>query len=469
MLHAVESLLGHTRTFQLRVPGPTAIDAIVLLTPLDASPPRMSVGSVWLRFAALACLLVLLPFTAWGAANDTAGNESEPLQEVKDERYKVLITVFGMKRLGALERLLRSLESANYNGIWERAQLSLTVRMDKYDGPFSQEIKAMVRGFHFSQGNYTVVWNKFNRGLKRNIMSVYEGQGNPQDKEFLVLLEDDLELSPLWCHWLCDAIDAYYLSGQASQLINGISLYSPYWEEVTEDWFDTPRKLVEAGAAVGPYVLSFPCSWGAMYDAPNWAAFRDWQRSVDATDPRFPLHSDTNIWPMQHSWKKYMILWMFLKKKAMVYPNLPNRLQFCTNRVGEDGVNQLFPDMFRLRYSFPLLLPARLSRAELTRLTRYHANGTLPLLAELPYFNSRFQHEGAVSQVLQRPGSFDLLHIKLNRISRGYGMTGGVGDEEWETDTWTYSRVFNEVEFTTLSKHLVTIEITAALRSKDSA
>eukprot|EP00808_Paulinella_micropora_P017989 g66791.t1 len=420
------------------IQGHSNSDAIVLLTPLDASPPRMSVGSVWLRFAALAYLLVLLPFTAWRAANDTAGNESEPLQEVEDERYKVLITVFGMKRLGALERLLRSLESANYNALTHCAHGQVRRAL------LARNQVAMVRGFHFSQGNYTVVWNTVNRGLKRNIMSVYEGQGNPQDKEFLVLLEDDLELSPLWCHWLCDAIDAYYLSGQASQLINGISLYSPYWEEVTEEWFDTPRKLVEAGAAVGPYVLSFPCSWGAMYDAPNWAAFRDWQRSVDATDPRFPLHSDTNIWPMQHSWKKYMILWMFLKKKAMVYPNLPNRLQFCTNRVGEDGVNQLFPDMFRLRYSFPLLLPARLSRAELTRLTRYHANGTLPLLAELPYFNSRFQHEGAVSQVLQRPGSTDLLHVKLNRISRGYGMTGGVGDEEGrqrgvtkpETDTW---------------------------------
>ena len=170
----------------------------------------------------------------------------------------------------------------------------------------------------------------------------------------MVVLEDDIELSPYWLIWLHLAAAAFHLPGaEASQRargIVGISLCTPRLDEisVTRDpaaphlrrW---PASLHVAAPA---YLMQLPSSWGALYfrhalrrfeafyqlrTVPQLYSFareaEGGSAAREASEPVLALpNSRANGWP--RSWKRFFLDWMVAEGLVMLYPSLPEEAPF---------------------------------------------------------------------------------------------------------------------------------------------
>lgn len=106
-----------------------------------------------------------------------------------------------------------------------------------------------------------------------------------------------------------------------------------------------------------------------------------------------------------------MIKWMWDQNKAMVYPNLDGRLQFCTNHVGEQGTNQR--PKARNVMALPLVsgdpeLSASDSLSQHLKLEGLKSGQPIGL-RDLSYYNAQHLKENTTVHVLQH--GKDLLHI----------------------------------------------------------
>lgn len=260
---------------------------------------------------------------------------------VTDVRYKVV--VFTYNRPDGLRRILRSLLTARYpRGASVALSILVDAPKDKHDnlqgsGPASAarlETLEIVRGFKWPHGALTVHRRQVNVGLKRNILEAWYPSAD--GAEMCAFFEDDIEVSPYWFDWVVAAVDRYYFddangNSHRAKLL-GISLYRPVHDELS-------RRGCVVSNNNEPFLLQQPCSWGAVYFPRAWRAFRDWYDEFDAggADPRVVTakggEPDSNTWPRQSSWKKYLIKRMHEEGLAMVYPNLPQRAVFATNHL----------------------------------------------------------------------------------------------------------------------------------------
>ena len=107
---------------------------------------------------------------------------------------KPAIVVVAYNRDKALKRLLNSLESADYSGF---SDITLVISIDKSD---STEVIETAEAFSWEQGEKRVITHPERLGLKKHIL----GLGD-LTAEFgsIIMLEDDLFVSPLLYHYGC--------------------------------------------------------------------------------------------------------------------------------------------------------------------------------------------------------------------------------------------------------------------------
>ncbi|CAJ1946057.1 unnamed protein product [Cylindrotheca closterium] len=134
------------------------------------------------------------------------------------------IVVLGMDRFNSMKRLLDSLDATDYGS----DHVDLVIRFDRptiiaTDGTAGaewlvqvEEIRSRVSST-WKQGNAIIVVANEPMGLRRSWLEAWK----PQDEhERAIILEDDVEVSPIWYRWLQQAHDTY---GERSDLA-GISL-----------------------------------------------------------------------------------------------------------------------------------------------------------------------------------------------------------------------------------------------------
>ena len=218
-------------------------------------------------------------------------------------------------------------------------------------------------------------------GLRENVL----GAWTPADEEHVapaIFLEDDVEVSALWWHWVQAGLREYAADPALKSQLMGISLYTP--DDMNEPyenggthvdqkwvpscgWQGLHAKSKRTGSA-SAVLFGQPCSWGALYFPWHWASFRQFAarlRHLPSKDlPRIPCPEgkpqckvSANHWG-RNSWKRLMIFYMRMEGLFMVYPNLPGRLAFSTNHV-EPGVHlakdpQILQGQ-RARHLMPLL------------------------------------------------------------------------------------------------------------------
>ncbi|MEM6265771.1 MAG: glycosyltransferase [Bacteroidota bacterium] len=230
--------------------------------------------------------------------------------------YKPAVVVVAFNRVEALKRLLSSLAKADYPD----QQVPLVISIDN-DQNRNKDVVEAANSFQWTHGEKKVIYQETNLGLRAHILKCGD---LTQEYGSIVLLEDDLFVSPMFYRFASEALN--YYSDDAR--IAGASLYSI----ATNTFARLPFTPMEDGSDV--FFINQPCSWGQAWADNQWIQFRNW------VDNNPPLAEEDYLYPESvkhwspHSWLKFYIKFLAENGKYFVYP----RVSMSTN-FGDAGTN----------------------------------------------------------------------------------------------------------------------------------
>ncbi|GAA5826260.1 hypothetical protein JCM3770_000632 [Rhodotorula araucariae] len=246
---------------------------------------------------------------------------------------RIDIAVVTNDRPVSLHRLLSSLQSAYYFG----DQVSLAINLEQTADRLTHRLVDDMRWPH---GTLSLRHRILLGGLMPAIVESWYPTSNDT---YGVLLEDDVEVSPLFYGWLKFAIlqYRYTLAGRrASRRMFGISLYQQKNIELRPEGrqpFDAHKLFEDLSLhPTTPYLSQIPCSWGAAYFPEHWREFHAYlalrlsELALPISEPLVPAIR-SNKWP--RSWKKYFIELVYLRGYTMLYPNYPDFESLSTNHL----------------------------------------------------------------------------------------------------------------------------------------
>lgn len=225
------------------------------------------------------------------------------------------IVVASFERPHSLLRLLHSLAAARVP-----AGTRLIISIDHSEDA-AASVRSVADGFIWPHGDKDVVLHSARRGLREHILFCGDLS---QTYGAVIVLEDDLYVSPEFYHYALAAIAAYQNDAQ----IGGISLYSHRFNETAQLGFCP----IDDGS--DSYFMQIASSWGQCWTSGQWLAFRNWYDRFHR-DPMDSdrLPSDVLGWP-DTSWKKHFIRYLVASDRYFVYP----RSSLTTNFM-EPGVH----------------------------------------------------------------------------------------------------------------------------------
>jgi hypothetical protein len=232
----------------------------------------------------------------------------------RDQMMNPAIVIVAFNRPHSLARLLHSLDRADLDG---RLNVPLVISVDKGG---DAAVETIARSFEWRHGPKSVIVHAESLGLRRHVLWC----GDLTDEYgTVIVLEDDLYVSPQFFRYSTDAL----LTCADDDRIAGVSLYSMRVNEGAR----RPFEPIDDGNSV--YYLQLPSSWGQMWTAAQWAAFRRWYdgRSWEAGWIGVPEY--IQAWP-ETSWKKYFACYLVHKHRFFVYP----RASLTTN-FGDVGTH----------------------------------------------------------------------------------------------------------------------------------
>ncbi|EIE88405.1 hypothetical protein G6F46_008071 [Rhizopus delemar] len=251
-------------------------------------------------------------------------------------KIDIKLVIITDRRPHSLSRLLQSAGKSKYLG----DRVDLMIHMEQ---SADRATRMLVNSFVWKQGVKFLRHRVKKGGLMPAIVESWYPSHND---EYAVLLEDDIEVSPLFYVWSKYSILKYRYSGNkdAYRLMYGISLYAPRNLELVPSGrvsFDPNSVLLPAHyAPQTPYASQIPCSWGAVYFPEHWREFHAYLiRRLQ--DLNLPKHSEVRVISVpgsrsdkwKKSWKKYFIELVYLRAYVMLYPNFYDFEAFSTNHV----------------------------------------------------------------------------------------------------------------------------------------
>ncbi|KAK9111535.1 hypothetical protein Scep_019054 [Stephania cephalantha] len=208
-------------------------------------------------------------------------NPNPPLQP---QPFTFTIKLLAFDRLPALSRCLRSLSAAHYDA--DRVNLHIfidhfppiqnkaEVLEDKLN--VSHRILYFVDGFSWGFGEKLVHYRTGNAGLQGQWL---EAWWPTSDDDFVFVVEDDLEVSPLYYRFLKGLIlNYYYNSSNFSPLVYGASLQRPRF---------VPGKhgnKLNVSSDTRIFLYQLVGTWGQLLFPKPWKEFRLWYDTHKAKD-----------------------------------------------------------------------------------------------------------------------------------------------------------------------------------------
>ncbi|KAJ3143147.1 hypothetical protein HK100_008266 [Physocladia obscura] len=281
----------------------------------------------------------------------------------------VAIHVFAWQRAKSLLRLLKSLEEADYG---HKRHIPLIIHMD---AGYTAAVDNVVNEWLWKYGEKRIIKAEISLGPLQMMLRINKDVmlDKKNLESYSIFLEDDVEVSPLFFTYAIWCAKNFLLadSSHTSAHIMGCSLYTPRLDEISPtlnpqnppQWF--PENILPPNTPL--FMFQLPCSWGAIYSDQEWTRFVKFaeKRISSTTDGIFPLilnEARSNLWT--HSWKKYLIEYMYLKALTLIYPSFPAQVSFSTNHY-EQGVHSVsdgdiiqVPDIIREipdeRFTVPL-------------------------------------------------------------------------------------------------------------------
>ncbi|EPB90643.1 hypothetical protein HMPREF1544_02553 [Mucor circinelloides 1006PhL] len=253
---------------------------------------------------------------------------------------KVMITTD--KKPHALARLLNSATNAHYLG----DKVDLTILMDQTSDQVTQTLA----------NNYN--WKKGVKSVRHRIATTpkspifVESWYPVNNDEYAIILNNDIELSPMFYVWAKYAILQYRYESFSDQLF-GISLYSPQILETDP----SGRRLFNASQTIqgDAYLMQLPSHSGAVYFPEHWREFHDYITARMADINGFEMQEVTvpnlrsSEW--ERSWRKYFEELIYLRSYVMLYPT--HSLSTVHLELKKKALREQFKDAISL-YTVPL-------------------------------------------------------------------------------------------------------------------
>ena len=268
---------------------------------------------------------------------------------------RIEVAVVTHRRPASLRRLLRSLRCAHYFGDTVDLAFSLEAGADN-------ETISLAAGWEWPHGQRRASRRAVKGGL---IAAVVESWYPSGDHSYGLLLEDDIEVSPLFYLYMKLTLLRYVYAAEADgggggvppPSLLGISLYTPRLVELT-----MPRHKIDLYQMLGPggpsggllhrwhasygglghlFLQQLPCSWGQLFFPTPWLAFRQYMRArlhegapaVNIKDSACCQGTRWGNGGWGTSWKKFLIELSFLKGYVVLYPNFRNQSSLSTNHL----------------------------------------------------------------------------------------------------------------------------------------
>ena len=248
---------------------------------------------------------------------------------------KISIIAVAYNRIDSLSRLLSSLEKAWYG----EGRPTLIISIDKSK---TDVVERFADDYHWPYGGKIVKKHKQNMGLRAHIMSL--GQWFEQF-DTLVVLEDDLVVSPAFYNYTLQASDKYCNNPQ----IAGISLYSFATNYITGTPFYPVINEYDG------YFMNCAMSWGEVWMKNQWHEFYQWY--LEHQDFGNEPHLPESLYQWEKSWLKYHTRYCIECEKYFLYPYVALTTNFSDPGTHNSGFQnttyQLVLQQGIKTYSFP--------------------------------------------------------------------------------------------------------------------
>ncbi len=272
---------------------------------------------------------------------------------------KPTIVVIAYNRPYALQRLLGSLQRAEYP-----ADTRLIISIDG-GGEHGRDVQQIAAQFQWPAGEKKLIQHQQNLGLTQHVFAC----GDLSQKfGSIILLEDDLFVSPMFYHFATQTLAAYADDSR----IAGISLNALWFNGYTHQPFIPYLEDADA------FFLQVAWYQGQAYSQQQWASFMDWRETaVPTISPSDHMHESFQHFP-KTDWFPFKTKFLVQTNRTYVFPR-----ESLTTNFGDAGTHfarptpffqvplQTFRCRFRLRPyaqavavydSFQEMLPNRLNR-----------------------------------------------------------------------------------------------------------
>ncbi len=235
---------------------------------------------------------------------------------------KPVIVVPAYNRPGSLRRLLDSLAAADCP-----PGTRLVISLDP-GGENGRAVRQLAQQFHWPHGAKKVIQHTQHLGLIEHIFFCGD---LTQKYGRIILLEDDLVVSPVFYHFAAQALD--YFAGE--ERIAGIALNALWFNGFTH----TPFLPYLDDSDV--FFLQIPWYQGQAYSPAQWERFRKWRETADRRiTPADGLHELFTQFP-ETDWFPFKTKYLAQTDRFYVFPR-----QSLTTNFGDAGTH------FRQRTQF---------------------------------------------------------------------------------------------------------------------
>lgn len=248
------------------------------------------------------------------------------------------IIVICYNRISGIKRLLKSLESVDYDG---RTDINLIFSIDNSG---SNLVEDFVKSYNWKYGPKLIRTFTERQGLKNHILQCGE---YTEKYDIVVALEDDIYVSDSMYHYAYQAVDFY----EHDDNIAGISLYT-----FQKNWLKWLLRFEPQHSEYDVYFLKVAQSWGQVWTKEKWEPFKRWlENNLEfVKSPIIP--QALNQWP-ESSWLKFHDRYCIENNKYFVYPyvsvstNCSNAGEHSKKTVTDHQVELMYK---KRNYCFPV-------------------------------------------------------------------------------------------------------------------
>ncbi len=227
---------------------------------------------------------------------------------------KIAIVVVGYNRLKSISRLLKSINEANYG----QNDVPLVISIDASG---CEELYNYVRDYNWPYGEKYVNIQEERLGLKNHI---YQCGDLTKFFKAIILLEDDLYVSPYFYDYVVKTVEKYGEDDRISE----ISLY----KNEGNGYVGLPFQPLQNGYDV--YLKQDVSTWGECWTEKMWNQFVEWRDTHTEEDIQ-RINMPTLIKTWERAWSKYYNAYVVDTGKYNIFPYIPVTTNFSD--AGEHG------------------------------------------------------------------------------------------------------------------------------------